>query len=543
MSDKQAEEIIALQKREEDKQANFRTLWQNTANYIFPRENNITNTMSRGAAKTETAYDTTAITDSADMASGLSNILFPPGLRFFSLRASDRVLNEQENIKNYLNLAAETTHNELFASNFMLQLNETLRSLIVFGTGNIYSEWTVRTGLNFRDWDVGSYQILENAAGRVDTMILKFPFTARQASQAFENPGKSVLEAMAEEKNREKSFDFIHIVRPRKNRNVLLEDSLNMPFESVYVAVKDKATVEEGGFEEFPYHVPRWMKTTGEINGRGQGTEILPQVRVLNQIMCDFIECGNKWNNPPREVLESFEGEVNVTPGAINWVTELPSIKSMDEGVRGNFPITKDILEMQREVVHKAFYRNVFDPLTELTGDRRTTLEIRQRIREAYKKLSSPIGRIQAELLDPLIIRAVRLLVRNGVLAPPPVRGLLVNIEYEGELALALKSAQANAFQNWVLFVSEIEGIWPGAKDNVSIDNAVRDMGRTLGVKNEHIASEQERDAAREMRAQQLQQKQVLETAQAAAQGYGQITKAPESGSPAEALQEALVGE
>jgi hypothetical protein len=96
-------------------------------------------------------------------------------------------------------------------------------------------------------------------------------------------------------------------------------------------------------------------------------------------MMGDFIELGNKWVNPPREVLESFEGDVDVTPNANNWVQEIGSIKAIDDGLRGNFPIGKDILEMQRQLVKDAFFSNAFAPLTDLTGDRRTTLEIRQR--------------------------------------------------------------------------------------------------------------------------------------------------------------------
>lgn len=540
---KRAEEIIELQKREELKQANFRSLWQDTADLTFPRENSITKTAYRGTAKTVNIYDPTAVIDSKIMSDGLLSAIIPAGEPFFKLNVSvDNIGGQSEEYTTYLSWAAEKLHVALFESNFLLQIAETVRSLIVFGTGNLYSEWKAGIGLNFRDWDIGLYQILENSKGLVDTMILKFPLTARQATQEFVNPGKSVLEAMAVEKNHEKEFWFIHLVRPRKERKRWLSDNLNWPVESIYVAVKDKEVVDEGGFSEFPYAVPRWAKTSSEINGRGVGTEILPQVRVLQQQMCDFIECGNKWVRPPREVLDSFDGEVSVVPDANNYVQVIPSIKAIDDGMRGNFPITKEILEMQREIIDKAYYKDVMVPLTDLKGDRRTTLEIRERIIEGLRRIGQPTYRIQSELLKPIIIRTLNLLISNGELEPPPPGLESYDIEYLGLMANALSSGQAKGFQQWVGIGLDMEEAYPGTKDNVNVDEGFRDLGRSLGVKTEHINTVEERDAIREERARQLAERQAMEMAAQAAQGYSQTTKAPEEGSAAKELQEAVTG-
>ena len=111
--------------------------------------------------------------------------------------------------------------------------------------------------------------------------------------------------------------------------------------------------------------------------------------------------------------MESFEGEVNVSPNANNFVEQMGSIKAIDEGIRGNFPITEKALESQRKIIKDAFFSNAFAPLTDLTGDRRNILEIRQRIQEAFKKIGAPIGRIEVELLTPTITRVVFLLLRN----------------------------------------------------------------------------------------------------------------------------------
>jgi len=294
--DNRAKEIINLRDRELAKQANFRSLWQETADLMFPRENQITNIQMAGTDKSRSIFNTTAIFDSQDMASGLSAAFIPSGQLFFGIKAKDRELNNMDRVRRYTANATEITHDELFESNFMLQFNETLRSLVVLGPGNLYSDFDTKImKLNFKDWDVAFYQVKQNAQGVVDVMILSFPLTARQAVAEFgDNAGEKALKDAGELKTESNVYPFIHIVRPRIERNAMLTNFMNMPFESLFVNEKEKLIVEEGGFEEFPFAAARWMKSSSELYGRGQGTECLASVRNLQQMEKDLIECGNK---------------------------------------------------------------------------------------------------------------------------------------------------------------------------------------------------------------------------------------------------------
>lgn len=544
MLSKTAEEIIQLYDREYANTANFRSLWQQTANLMFPRENQITTEQTPGLDKTLDVYDDTAKMDSQDMASGLSAALIPSGQRFFGLVPSNKNLFELDHIRRYLSNATDITHYELFESNFMLQFNETLRSLIVFGTGNLYSEWDKkRLGLNFKDWDIAMYQFLENSGGMPDTTVLKFQYTARQAKQEFgeDKLSEKIKEALKDVKNENKVFNFIHYVAPREKKILNLKPQisnyfLNMAYESVFVCVEDKAIIEEGGFEENPFTISRWMKSSNEKCGRGQGTEILSTVKTLQQTWRDYIECANKHNNPPREVLDHFEGKVRVAPGACNFVKEKGTIRALEQQMLGNFPITEKVVKSIQDIVHRAFYADVFAPLANLPGDRRTTVEIYQRVKQAMNKLAQPIYRLQSELLSPLITRCVLLLIRNGRIPypPPELQGQKFGVEYIGELALALRNQQSKAFMQWAAFVGQMEGVFPGVKDNIDEDSAVRRMGRSFGVCEEDIATEEERDLKRRARAQAQQVDVAAQIAGAAAEGYAKTTKKPETGSLAE---------
>lgn len=545
MSDK-AKEIVALRDRAREYQANFRSLWQQTADLVFPRENSIDTTQTPGVDKAIQVYDGTARRDSQDMASGLSASMIPTGQKFFGLTVEDRNLTTKDEIQRYLLLATEILHDAIFESNFMLQFNETLRSLVVFGTGNLFSEWDRKRGrLNYKDYDISQYQIREDAQGNVDTVILTFTLSARQAVAEFgaEMVPAYILVSDDQPETEDERFEFIHTVRPRKDRNPQFRDARNMPWESVVVAVKEPTVVLEEGFEEFPFAVARWMKSSNEVYGRGQGTESLPDVKVLQKIHKAFVDCGNRWNNPPREVLESFEGVLNVTPGATNFVQELPSSRALDSAVLGNFPITKEMLEFHQEIIHKAFFRDIFVALSDLT-QRMTTVEIRARMREGLRRLASPVARLHSELMNPTIMRSTLLLIRNGRIPRPPreLEGARFGIEYKGQLALALQDQQAQGFVRWADFLGQLEEISPGAVDNMNVDRAARRMGRSMGVHLDDIATEEEIAAKRQARQEALEAQQEREMAQAAVASYGPTGKAPEEGSPAGKLMEAAKG-
>jgi hypothetical protein len=288
------------------------------------------------------------------------------------------------------------------------------------------------------------------------------------------------------------------------------------------------------------------MKSSNEKYGRGVGTEILPVIRSLQQMMKDFIECGNKWNNPPLEVLESFEGKVRVTPGAQNIVQTMNSIRELYGTTKGSFPVTKDMLTMMKEDIHGAFMMPVFQQLASLTGDRRTTIEIMERINEGMQMLAQPIGRLQSELFDPLISRVVSLLYRNGRLPKLPVEltqpGVKINIEYKGRLALALRDQQAKGFQQ---FLNVVVTANPMFLDNpptdlINVDSAFRRLSEAMGVNVNDLESPEVVQSKRTARAQAQQAQQAMMAAQTAGDVIKNTGKKPEEGSPASDITNGL---
>jgi len=546
MADQKAKDIKDLRDREKTKQANFRSLWQDISDMMCPFMYPITGSQSPGAELMTQIFDHTAMEESENMASGLSNNLMPAGQQFFSISAADRRLHQSQTVRRYFSELTEITHQELANSNFLSQVDMTLQMWLTFGISCLYSEWTKKTGLNFRDYGIGMWQCLENSKGLIDTLIMTVPMTARQCVQdwGLENVGESIVKAYEKGETRNDIFNIIHLTRPRAERDERMIDAKNMAFESVYVSEKDDHTIEEGGYEEFPFAVPRYRIIFGEVYGRGQGSIALRAARTLNRAVKDFDEAGNKWVNPPLEVLDTFDGDVDVSPGAQNWVAQLNSIQAIDRGAIGAFPIGKDWIEYRTQRIQEIFFKNVFEQLAMLTGDRRTTVEIIERLKEGMKKMSKPIGRLFVECYDPTITRSVLSLVRNGAAPPPPpeLQGQGFKIEYIGPLALALRDQQSKGLQYWIAALGQMEPIFPGVKDNVDHDKAARDLGESLGVKTDHIRPIRDRDAIRQMRQEAQQAQLQMAMLEQAAKGYKDTTSAAEKGSPAEQVQSAMQG-
>jgi len=533
-----AEEIIDLRNRELSLQGNIRSLWQQTANKLYPYIN-VNATFEPGSIRTTEIYDQTPILDAEDMVSGLKQILIPSGQPFFAIKTGGAI---NDSIQRYISELTEDAHENIYGSNFITEIDEVLRSLIIFGPASIFSEWTPTTGLNYKNCVLGSYQFIENSKKLVDGIILTIQYTPGQAIDEFgeENVGKEVMKAFAEPKKQNDLFSFIYLVRPRSvvKPNMSQRFSGNMPWESFVVNEKEKLIVSEGGFTEFPYHSARWKRPANEKHGRGIGTEIMPQIKVLDKTMRNWIDVGNLWANPPREVLYSVEGPVRITPGASNVVQEMNSIRAIDSELNGNFPINEAALDRQQALIHRAFFKDAFSPLENLTGDRRSTLEIRERIKQTWYKIGPPVARVWYELLSDCITRSILLLIRNGAVKQPPaeLNGVNFGLEFVGPFALELRSQQAKAFQEWVSFVGAMESAFPGATDNVDPDDAVMRMGRTFGVNAEDMASAEERDEKRRIRQAEKEAQMALQAAQVGSQAYQGATKAPEAGSPAEAL-------
>jgi hypothetical protein len=539
--DQKAKDYIAEYNREEGKQSNSRDLWQRTGDAIYPYVQ-INREQTPGTNLTVNIPDISPMIAMKKMVAGFKQVLFPAGQTVFAIKVDSR-LGNNDRVQRYLSYLTEIAHEAIFASNFGTKLDEFITHLICFGPACMFREWKKGKGLNYKTAKIGSYVIFEDDSENVIGSAHKFKMTAQQAYALYqEQAGPCIVKAMDKMETMQNEFWFLYRVMPRKiNPKLPKTYNKNMPYEACVVNIADNHTVEEGGFPDNPYSICRWSRPEYEKDGRGVGTEVLPQINYLFELARKFKECANKWVDPARQAkINGVEGEVRTGPGALNWVEEMDNIRSLDNALNGNFPISEKTLDRQTALIKEAFYNNAFDPLQELTGDRRTTLEIQERIRGTLKHLGPPVGRIWGEGLTPVLSGSIMDLIRNHAVEQPPpeLGGVSFRLEYVGPLAMALKSEQARGFQAFVNFVGAVNAAFPDqyVADNLDFDDAMPRIGRTFGVNIEDVATAEERTAKRQARQQQMEQQQMLAAAQTASKSYKDASGAAEEGSPAEAL-------
>ncbi len=101
--------------------------------------------------------------------------------------------------------------------------------------------------------------------------------------------------------------------------------------------------------------------------------------------------------------------------------------------------------------------------------------------------LGATYGRLQSELLTPLIQRAFSILQRRGEVPDIALDGRLVAVDYRSPLARA--QGQRN-IQNTISWLNSVMSMGAEATANIDIPAAVRFLGDALAVPSDLMRSE-----------------------------------------------------
>ena len=495
--------------------------WQEILDYVMPRKADVTFVRSRGEKRTEVLYDSTAITANNLLAASLQGTLTSASLPWFHLKLRDTELNQNRDVQLWLEDAAKRMYEIFNESNFNTEVHELYLDLVSIGTGAIFveegSKGFDKEGIHFNCLHIAEYFIQENINGKVDTLYRKYKLTARQAIQEFgeENVGEKILESVKEKPDKE--FNFIHAVEPTEDyERAVGKSNTKLPVHSCHVCTEDKMVVRTGGYNEFPYLVPRWSKATGEIFGRSPSYNALPDIKTLNKAVEIGLKAWAKAIDPPLLVQDDgVIGRVRMTPAGITVVRHDGAIKPLQIG--SNWQIT-DMKENQlRTSIRQAYYS---DQLQLQDGPQMTATEVQVRYELMQRLLGPTLGRFQSEFLNPLIERTFGIMLRAGALLPEPdvIQGQKIDVEYVGPLARSQRMEESVAIDRLYELAINVVQIDPSIMDNINHDEAIRLRGDLLGVPKIVLRARDEVEELREQRQQAQQAQQQAEQQQQAAQ-------------------------
>ena len=281
--------------------------------------------------------------------------------------------------------------------------------------------------------------------------------------------------------------------------------------------------LSEKGFNEFPFAVPRYLKSSNEIYGRSPAMNALPDVKMLNVMSKTSIKAAQKQIDPPLLVPDDgFIMPVKTMPGGLNYYRAGSRDRIEPLNIGANNPVGIQMEEQRRDAIRQNFF---VDQLLSVQGTNMTATEVIQRNEERMRVLGPVLGRLQSELLQPLITRSFNILLRQKKFKEIPsfLGNQNIEIEYVSPLAKAQKTGELQALMRGIEVMGSLQNVAP-VMDYLDTDNLVMYIKDVLGIpakilksKNEVNKIRQEQQAMQQQQMQMQEQMQQVEMANKAA--------------------------
>ena len=250
----------------------------------------------------------------------------------------------------------------------------------------------------------------------------------------------------------------------------------------------------------------------------------LPDTKMLQEMSKTTIKSAQKQVDPPLLVPDDgFVLPVRVTPGGLNFYRSGTRDRIEPLMTGANTPLGLNVEEQRREAIRQAFF---VDQLMLRESPNMTATEVIARNEEKMRLLGPGLGRLQAEMLQPLINRSFNLLAKQRIFDPAPeyIQTGAIDIEYVSPLAKAQRQGELNSTLRMFEILNPLAQLDPSIFDYIDMDGLVKFVTRTVGVpasvlhsEGEVMAVREERAAAQEQQAQLDQASQVADAAGAAA--------------------------
>lgn len=515
-SDKTGEYVCKKFGQMESERHNWNRHWDEVAEYVVPRKDNIYGESNKGEKKENLLFDNTSVYANELLASALHGMLTNPATIWFGLETGEDELDNDDEVRKWLQDSVKKIINVMNQSNFQTEIHETYIDLGGFGTTLLRVLEDDETVVRFESRPIYEAYILENFRGVVDTVYYKYEMEAQQIYEQFgEKSFKYVFGDQWKKILNDtplKPECMIHAVEPNKKYKGIPAPG-NLAFASMHIHKGTKKTLEVKGYHENPNIVSRWSKISGEKYGRGPGMKTLADIKMLNKMKKATIEGAQLAVNP---ILQAPDDGVllpiKTGPNTINYYRAgtQDRIEALNTGNR------VDLGEIMMENVRKQILQGFFiDQLQLVQQDRMTTTEVLQRKDEQLRLLGPILGRQHFELLKPLVDRVFGIMFRKGLLeeAPRKLRGRELQVKYTSQIAKAQKTAEADNITRGMAFITPFVPSMPEILDNFHPDKIVEYAGEAFGFPEKILRKKTEREQIRDGRRQAQEEAANLEKA------------------------------
>ena len=527
---------------------NWDTLFQVLGEYISLIKQNFEGKPANGEFLIDDIYDTKATYAAINSASALSGMLWS-GSAVRSI-----YLEEPKDIKLSTELAEyyEYITDKLTgafddpAANFNIAFDEYMLDQMIFGTSGIGVESGDDSLLKFKPYGVKEIYIDEGKHGEVSEIHLFYEWTVNRLVDEYGID--NVSEKSRDKYKQGKLNDMVKVLislKPRKEYKAK-KGRLAMPIMSLHQEYENSHQLRESGYTDLPIKIGRFRKLNYEKYGRSCGMFALADIKEANVFREMVIVATEKQLNPPLGVYDdgiAGGGVIDTSANAVsvfNASSQLgnrnPVFPLMTIGSMADALARLESLEMS---IAQHFY---IDRLLDFNNDTQMTFgeaQIRQGLRNA--SLSSLFSRQIAEVLSPVIDRAVNILFQKGELGvvegseqhlereaegkefmfiPDELVTRLENgqeiysIGYRTQASNAARSEEYIAIMDVLSFTLQGMAADPTLRHRANLHEATKQLSDIRGLPVGIIREDDEVDELIQQEAQSAQMQQTLESAQ-----------------------------
>lgn len=281
----------------------------------------------------------------------------------------------------------------------------------------------------------------------------------------------------------------------------------------------DDAIVHEGASVTCPWNTPRFYRVPGETYGRGPQMLGMPTTMTLNMVQQLTLQGAQIAMTGIYTAVD--DGVFNpdacpVEPGAIWKVSRNggamgPSVQRFPDPRIDLSQLIIDKLQMSlREVLND-------QALPPDAAAVRSATEIVERIKRLASDNVGAFGRLVSEWVVPRVRRALEIYYNLGLLeVQVPLSELLVRVRVVSPLAQARQAAQLKALTDYLQLLLMLDPAGALLKMMIRLVPALLEIARGMGVPEDLLTSDEERQAADEAAAPQAQMAQMAALAPAA---------------------------
>jgi len=466
-----------------------------------------------GERRDEKIFDETAVVGVQEFASRLQQGLVPNFARWADFAAGSEIpIDERDEINNELDFITEYVFEVLQNSNFAQEVHESFMDLAV-GTGILHvSEGDAINPISFSAiplphvvLDVGpddniDHVYRERQVRYSDLHILfpdiEMPQELTNAMISKPDTKTKLLEIVCKDYSKLNEDAFMYICIELNTLEILKKESLT-------------------GTGSNPYICFRWNTCAGEVYGRGPIFNCLSAIKTTNLTVESIL------NNAAMAIsgIYQMDDDGVINPDTINLVpgTVIPKAPN-SAGLQpikqaGDLNFTNFVLSDMRQNIKRALYN---DMLGNPDRTPASATEVAERMADLSRRMGSAFGRLQAEMVQPVLQRVVYILKKQGRIEIPTINGRQIKVKSVSPLAQAQSNQDISAIARWLELVGGSFG--PQTVNLlVNTEETAAHLARKFGVPDTLIRDLEERkllvQTAQQLAQQQMMQPQNMEQA------------------------------